>query len=170
MNSLISFLWFKYQLFRLFLSVFQRFFFKSQVIATNKFNIEKCEDFVWVTKDELIEYFPEQAEFLKKMIISWFNFIFFCFCIPIFKVKGWKILTISVEYFSWHRESRAGLDAHEIFWSTLVIVSNLLLFNFSFWFSLSICSLPYFMLQEFTNLANLLDSEFICFLWQVHDR
>ncbi|MBA0646220.1 hypothetical protein Goklo_014201 [Gossypium klotzschianum] len=44
--------------------------FKSQVIDTNKFNIRKCEDFVWVTKDELLEYFPEQAEFFKKMIIS----------------------------------------------------------------------------------------------------
>ncbi|KAK6920066.1 Alpha/beta hydrolase fold-1 [Dillenia turbinata] len=49
---------------------FKRFFFKSQVIATNKFKIGECEDFVWVTKDELIEYFPEQAEFLNKMIIS----------------------------------------------------------------------------------------------------
>ncbi|XP_015899574.3 uncharacterized protein LOC107432887 [Ziziphus jujuba] len=51
-------------------SSFKRFFFKSQVIATNKFNINKCEDFVWVTKDEVLEYFPEQAEFLNKMIIS----------------------------------------------------------------------------------------------------
>ncbi|XWS35838.1 hypothetical protein CRYUN_Cryun20dG0030300 [Craigia yunnanensis] len=49
---------------------YKLFFFKSQVIDTNKFNIVKCEDFVWVTKDELLEYFPEQAEFLKKMIIS----------------------------------------------------------------------------------------------------
>ncbi|QHO51940.1 39S ribosomal protein [Arachis hypogaea] len=49
---------------------FKRFFFKSQVIAKNKFNIGKCEDFVWVTKDELLEYFPEQAEFLNKMILS----------------------------------------------------------------------------------------------------
>lgn len=48
----------------------KRFFFKSQVIAKNKFDIGKCEDFVWVTKDELTEYFPEQAEFLNKMIIS----------------------------------------------------------------------------------------------------
>lgn len=52
------------------LPLIKRFFFKSQVIATNKFNIQKCEDFVWVTKDELLEYFPEQAEYLKKMIIS----------------------------------------------------------------------------------------------------
>ncbi|KAJ7951201.1 39S ribosomal protein L46, mitochondrial [Quillaja saponaria] len=49
---------------------FKRFFFKSQVIATNKFRIGKCKDYVWVTKDELMEYFPEQAEFLNKMIIS----------------------------------------------------------------------------------------------------
>ncbi|KAK7332366.1 hypothetical protein VNO80_29117 [Phaseolus coccineus] len=49
---------------------YKRFFFKSQVIAKNKFNIAKCEDFVWVTKDELMEYFPEQAEFFNKMIIS----------------------------------------------------------------------------------------------------
>ncbi|XP_062010698.1 uncharacterized protein LOC133727083 [Rosa rugosa] len=49
---------------------FRQFFFKSQVIATNKLKIGKCEDFVWVTKDELMEYFPEKAEFLSKMIIS----------------------------------------------------------------------------------------------------
>ncbi|GAB4848255.1 hypothetical protein Ancab_002922 [Ancistrocladus abbreviatus] len=48
----------------------KRFFFKSQVIATSKFNIGKCEDYVWVTKNELMEYFPEQAEFFNKMIIS----------------------------------------------------------------------------------------------------
>jgi large subunit ribosomal protein L46 len=48
----------------------QRFFFKSQVIAANKFEIGKCEDFVWVNKDELLEYFPEQADYLNKMIIS----------------------------------------------------------------------------------------------------
>jgi len=52
------------------LQSFKRFFFKSQVIATNKFKIGKCDDFVWVTKDELLEYFPEQADFLNKMIIS----------------------------------------------------------------------------------------------------
>lgn len=51
----------------------QKFFFKSQVIAKNKFDIGKCEDFVWVTKDELMEYFPEQAEFFNKMIISWWQ-------------------------------------------------------------------------------------------------
>ncbi|GAU41712.1 hypothetical protein TSUD_349730 [Trifolium subterraneum] len=48
----------------------KKFFFKSQVIAKNKFDIGKCEKFVWVTKDELMEYFPEQAEFFNKMIIS----------------------------------------------------------------------------------------------------
>ncbi|CAN6705001.1 unnamed protein product [Malus baccata var. baccata] len=48
----------------------KQFFFKSQVIAANKFDIGKCEDFVWVTKDELIEYFPEKADFLNNMIIS----------------------------------------------------------------------------------------------------
>ncbi|KAL0286663.1 UNVERIFIED_CONTAM: hypothetical protein Sradi_7142300 [Sesamum radiatum] len=48
----------------------KRFFLKSQVIATNKFNIGTCEDYVWVTKDELLEYFPEQVEYLSKMIIS----------------------------------------------------------------------------------------------------
>ncbi|RZC62148.1 hypothetical protein C5167_023928 [Papaver somniferum] len=48
----------------------KRFFFKSQVIAANKFNVGKCEDYVWVTKDELLEYYPEQAAFLNKMIIS----------------------------------------------------------------------------------------------------
>ncbi|KAF5736556.1 Decoy isoform 1 [Tripterygium wilfordii] len=52
------------------LSPCKRFFFKSQVIATNKFKIDRCEDFVWVTKDELMEYFPEKAAFFNKMIIS----------------------------------------------------------------------------------------------------
>ncbi|XP_052191906.1 uncharacterized protein LOC127801093 [Diospyros lotus] len=52
------------------LPTFKRFFFKSQVIATNKFKIGECQDFVWVTKDELLQYFPEHAEFLNKMIIS----------------------------------------------------------------------------------------------------
>lgn len=51
-------------------SSFKKFFFKSQVIATNKFSIGKCDDYMWVTKDELLEYFPEQAEYLNKMIIS----------------------------------------------------------------------------------------------------
>jgi large subunit ribosomal protein L46 len=36
----------------------------------DKFKIGKCEDFVWVTKDELLGYFPEQTEYLNKMIIS----------------------------------------------------------------------------------------------------
>ncbi|KAF6149818.1 hypothetical protein GIB67_010892, partial [Kingdonia uniflora] len=49
---------------------FKRFFFKSQLIATDKYKVRECEDYVWVTKDELMEYFPEQAEFLNKMIIS----------------------------------------------------------------------------------------------------
>ncbi|TYJ38549.1 hypothetical protein E1A91_A05G450300v1, partial [Gossypium mustelinum] len=49
---------------------FKPFFFESQVVDTNKFNIRKCEEFVWVTKDEHLEYFPEQAEFFQKMIIS----------------------------------------------------------------------------------------------------
>lgn len=49
---------------------FKRFFFKSQVIGVTKLNVGKCEDYVWVTKDELMEYFPDQAEFLNKMIIS----------------------------------------------------------------------------------------------------
>ncbi|KAL4563781.1 hypothetical protein LXL04_027827 [Taraxacum kok-saghyz] len=48
---------------------FKRFFFKSQVIATNKVDI-KSKDFVWVTKDELLEYFPKHSEYLTKMIIS----------------------------------------------------------------------------------------------------
>ncbi|KAJ7007744.1 39S ribosomal protein L46 [Populus alba x Populus x berolinensis] len=47
-----------------------RFFFKTQATATDKFKIGKCEDFVWVTKDELLGYFPEQTEYLNKMIIS----------------------------------------------------------------------------------------------------
>ncbi|CAH1447873.1 unnamed protein product [Lactuca virosa] len=50
-------------------SSFKRFFFKSQVIATNKLDI-KSKDFVWVTKDELLEYFPEHSEYLTRMIIS----------------------------------------------------------------------------------------------------
>lgn len=49
---------------------FKRFFFKSQVIGTNTLSIGKCEDHVWVTKDELMEFFPEQASFLNQMIIS----------------------------------------------------------------------------------------------------
>ncbi|EPS64107.1 hypothetical protein M569_10674, partial [Genlisea aurea] len=49
---------------------FKRFYFKCQVIAANKFDIGRCEDYVWATRDEVLEYFPEQAEYLKKMIIS----------------------------------------------------------------------------------------------------
>ncbi|AAF63174.1 T5E21.12 [Arabidopsis thaliana] len=47
-----------------------RFFFKCSVVAASKYDISNCEDFVWVTKDELLEFFPEQAEFFNKMIIS----------------------------------------------------------------------------------------------------
>ena len=50
---------------------FQRFFFKSQVVGTsNKYNIKNCEDFVWVTKDEILKYFPKQAKFFRRLIIS----------------------------------------------------------------------------------------------------
>ncbi|KAH6774778.1 decoy [Perilla frutescens var. hirtella] len=48
----------------------KRFFFKSQVIGTYKLDIRKCEDHVWVTKEELLKYFPEHAEYLNKMIIN----------------------------------------------------------------------------------------------------
>ncbi|KAI3869405.1 hypothetical protein MKW92_004918 [Papaver armeniacum] len=41
-----------------------RFFFKSQVIATNKFNVGKCEDYVWVTKDELLSIILSRQLFL----------------------------------------------------------------------------------------------------------
>ncbi|KAM0917650.1 hypothetical protein ACQ4PT_009131 [Festuca glaucescens] len=47
----------------------KRFFFKSQVIGTRKLDIGKCEDHVWVTKDELLEYFPEHKALFDKMII-----------------------------------------------------------------------------------------------------
>lgn len=50
-------------------SSLKRFFFKSQVIGATKFNIGKCEDHVWVTKDELLEYFPEHKALFDKMII-----------------------------------------------------------------------------------------------------
>ncbi|XP_052883005.1 54S ribosomal protein L17, mitochondrial-like [Gossypium arboreum] len=56
--------------FKVFQAKWFHFFFESQVVDTNKFNIWKCEEFVWVTKDEHLEYFPEQAEFFQKMIIS----------------------------------------------------------------------------------------------------
>ncbi|XP_020090793.1 39S ribosomal protein L46, mitochondrial [Ananas comosus] len=48
---------------------FKRFFFKSQVIGTNKLHIGKCKDYEWVTKDELLECFPEHASLFDKMII-----------------------------------------------------------------------------------------------------
>lgn len=82
---------------------FQRFFFKSQVIATTKFKIGKCEDFVWVTKDELLEYFPEQAEVLSKMIISWCGYQLFPMCkVPISRSSknrnsGWYAYVNSLE-------------------------------------------------------------------------
>jgi large subunit ribosomal protein L46 len=47
----------------------QRFFFKSQVVGTTKYHIGKCKDYAWVTKDELLEYFPENKDFFNKMII-----------------------------------------------------------------------------------------------------
>ena len=47
----------------------QRFFFKSQVVGTTKYHIGKCKDYAWVTKDELLELFPENKDFFNKMII-----------------------------------------------------------------------------------------------------
>ncbi|XP_078432266.1 decoy [Wolffia australiana] len=49
---------------------FKRFFFKSQVVGTDKYKIGKCKDFAWVTKNELLEHFPDQSAFLNQMIIS----------------------------------------------------------------------------------------------------
>ncbi|EEC80450.1 hypothetical protein EE612_033549 [Oryza sativa] len=51
------------------ISSFKRFFFKSQVVGATKYDIGKCQDHVWVTKDELLEYFPEHKAFFNKMII-----------------------------------------------------------------------------------------------------
>lgn len=50
-------------------SPFKRFFFKSQVVGTTKYHIGKCKDYAWVTKDELLELFPENKDFFNKMII-----------------------------------------------------------------------------------------------------
>lgn len=52
------------------LQSFKRFFFKSQVVERKKYDIKKFKDLVWVTKDELLEYFPQHADYLTKMIIS----------------------------------------------------------------------------------------------------
>ncbi|PRQ59073.1 hypothetical protein RchiOBHm_Chr1g0366151 [Rosa chinensis] len=38
---------------------FKQFLLKSQVNAMKKLKIGKCEDFVWVTKDGLMECFPD---------------------------------------------------------------------------------------------------------------
>ncbi|KAL6596666.1 hypothetical protein ACP70R_047309 [Stipagrostis hirtigluma subsp. patula] len=50
-------------------SSFKRFFFKSQVVGASKYHMGKCQDYAWVTKDELLEYFPEHKDFFNKMII-----------------------------------------------------------------------------------------------------
>lgn len=47
---------------------FKRFFFKSMV-AGKKYNVGGCDDFMWATKAEILELFPEHAELLNKMII-----------------------------------------------------------------------------------------------------
>lgn len=79
-----------------YLNVLQLFFFKSQVIATNKFNIGRCDDFVWVTKDELLEYFPEHADYLNKMIISW--------CTRFHNFVMWVRFPLSAFTFLWPRK------------------------------------------------------------------
>lgn len=48
---------------------FKQFFFRSQVIASQSYTVSKCDDYVWVSKDELLEYFDtEQQPFLQKML------------------------------------------------------------------------------------------------------
>ncbi|KAG2290360.1 hypothetical protein Bca52824_049964, partial [Brassica carinata] len=47
-----------------------RFFFRCTVVAASKYKISNCEDFMWVTKDELLAFFPEHAEFFNNTIIS----------------------------------------------------------------------------------------------------
>ncbi|KAH0881952.1 hypothetical protein HID58_058048 [Brassica napus] len=47
-----------------------RFFFRCTVVAATKYKISNCEDFMWVTKDELLAFFPEHAEFFNNTIIS----------------------------------------------------------------------------------------------------
>ncbi|KAL0769669.1 hypothetical protein Bca101_034819 [Brassica carinata] len=49
---------------------YKRFFFRCTVVAASKYKISNCEDFMWVTKDELLAFFPEHAEFFNNTIIS----------------------------------------------------------------------------------------------------
>ncbi|XP_057835736.2 uncharacterized protein LOC131046091 isoform X1 [Cryptomeria japonica] len=49
----------------------QRFFSKAQVIDYQmSYDFLKCNDFLWVSKDELLEYFDaDEQQYLKKMLI-----------------------------------------------------------------------------------------------------
>ncbi|WZY91434.1 hypothetical protein YC2023_063763 [Brassica napus] len=49
---------------------YERFLFRCSVVAASKYKISNCEDFMWVTKDELLAFFPEHAEFFNNTIVS----------------------------------------------------------------------------------------------------
>ncbi|CAG7873651.1 unnamed protein product, partial [Brassica rapa] len=46
---------------------YKRFLFRCSVVAASKYKISNCEDF---SKDELLAFFPEHAEFFNNTIVS----------------------------------------------------------------------------------------------------
>ena len=60
--------------------VWQRFFFRSQLLGQVRYRALNCKDYAWVTKEELLEYFElDLSVYMKQMLVDDLRVIYWDF-------------------------------------------------------------------------------------------